>query len=88
MLEVKGLEAAYGDIKVLWGIDIETKERQIAEERPPIIIRTTLLRPLKKKSLIGPQVSLPTTPPKWARERKYPAVITEKSSLSLQNRMR
>ena len=29
MLEVKGLEAAYGDIKVLWGIDIEIKEGEI-----------------------------------------------------------
>jgi branched-chain amino acid transport system ATP-binding protein len=29
MLEVKGLEAAYGDIKILWGIDIEIKEGEI-----------------------------------------------------------
>ena len=29
MLEVKGLEAAYGDNKVLWGIDIEIKEGEI-----------------------------------------------------------
>jgi branched-chain amino acid transport system ATP-binding protein len=29
MLEVKGLESAYGDIKILWGIDIEIKEGEI-----------------------------------------------------------
>lgn len=29
MLEVKGLEVAYGDIKILWGIDIEIKEGEI-----------------------------------------------------------
>jgi branched-chain amino acid transport system ATP-binding protein len=29
MLEIQGLEVAYGDIKVLWGIDVEIKEGEI-----------------------------------------------------------
>jgi len=29
VLEVKGLEVAYGDIKILWGIDLEIKEGEI-----------------------------------------------------------
>jgi len=29
MLEVKGLEVAYGDIQVLWGIDLEIREGEI-----------------------------------------------------------
>lgn len=29
MLEVKGLEVAYGDIKILWGIDLEIKKGEI-----------------------------------------------------------
>ena len=31
MLEVRGLEVAYGDIQVLWGIDLEIREGELPQ---------------------------------------------------------
>jgi hypothetical protein len=43
--------------------DKKTNVRHSTEERPPITIRITFLRPPKQKSLIDPQASLPSIPP-------------------------
>ena len=30
LLEVKGVQAGYGDVPVLWGVDLEVREGEIA----------------------------------------------------------
>ena len=45
LLKVKGLEASYGELKVLWGIDLEVDKREIvAVVGPNGAGKTTLLR--------------------------------------------